>query len=53
VQVVPPLYEGVERPYSASRGGFMSIRYSPADRSLAFDFFSVSGERLYQKVLKP
>jgi len=52
-QDVPPLYEGVERPYSASRGGFMSVRYRPEDRSLAVDFHSMKGEPLYQKVLKP
>lgn len=53
VQAVPPLYDGVERPYSASRGGFMSVRYQPDDRSLAFDFYSVTGKPLYQKVIKP
>lgn len=53
VQAVPPLYEGVERPYSASRGGFMSVRYKPDDRSLAFDFYSVAGKPLYQKVFIP
>ncbi|MDZ4851432.1 MAG: alkaline phosphatase D family protein [Pirellulaceae bacterium] len=50
VQAVPPIYDGVERPYSASRGGFMSVRYQPTDRSLAFDFHSVDGKPLYQKV---
>lgn len=53
VQAVPPMYDGVERPYSASRGGFMSVRYAPDDRSLSFDFYSVSGEPLYQRVFKP
>jgi alkaline phosphatase D len=53
VQAVPPLYEGVERPYAASRGGFMSVRYEPGDRSLAFDFYSMTGEPLYQQVFRP
>ena len=50
---MPPLYPGVDRPYSASRGGFMSIRYRPETRALAFDFFSMAGEPLYQKIFTP
>jgi len=53
VQDVPPLYDGVERPYSASRGGFMSVRYRPEERSLTVAFHSMKGEPLYQKVLTP
>ncbi len=52
VQAVPPIYEGVERPYSASRGGFLSVRYAPKDRSLAIQFNSMKGESLYQKLFK-
>lgn len=48
-QAVPPLYEGVERPYAKSCGGFLSIRYRPEDRSLAFVFHSQEGKPLYQK----
>lgn len=51
-QVVPPPYDGVDRPYSASRGGFLSIAYN-SDRTLTFQFYSVNGEALYQKVLGP
>jgi alkaline phosphatase D len=46
VQPVPPNYEGVDRPYSASRGGFMTITYDPS-RTLTCQFHSMSGERLY------
>lgn len=48
-QAVPPLYEGVQRPYSASRGGFMGIRYQPEERRITFDFYSMDGQPLYQK----
>ena len=51
-QPVPPPYEGVDRPYSASRGGFMSIIYQP-DRTLSFQFFSMDGKGLYQHVFRP
>jgi alkaline phosphatase D len=51
-QKVPPLYEGVEQPYSASRGGFMKVQYEPKGRSLAFEFYSVTGEALYQTTFK-
>ena len=50
---MPPLYDGMERPYSASRGGFVSVRYTPEDRALAVDFHSVKGEPLYRKTFKP
>lgn len=53
VQNVPPLYEGVERPYAASRGGFLSVRYQPEDRSLVCNFHSMSGESVYRKVVLP
>ena len=48
-QSVPPLYDGVAQPYSASRGGFMQVLYQPETRSLTFEFYSVTGEALYQK----
>jgi alkaline phosphatase D len=51
-QPVPPLYQGIERPYSASRGGFLAIAYQP-DRSLTFQYYSVDGQPLYQHVLRP
>jgi len=51
-QAVPPLYDGVEQPYSARRGGFMSVLYQPNDCSITFEFYSVIGEPLYQKVFK-
>jgi phosphodiesterase/alkaline phosphatase D-like protein len=47
VQPVPPNYEGVDRPYSASRGGFMTISYDP-NRTLTCQFHSMAGEPLYQ-----
>jgi alkaline phosphatase D len=50
VQPVPPMYDGVERPYSASRGGFLAVRYLPDDRRLTFEFYSTAGEALYSKV---
>ncbi len=53
VQAVPPLYEGVERPYAASRGGFLAVRYQPEDRSLTCEFHSMQGEPLYRKVFTP
>ncbi len=45
-QAVPPLYEGLERPYAASRGGFLSIRYQPNDRTLTISHHSIKGEIL-------
>jgi alkaline phosphatase D len=47
VQPVPPPYDGVDRPYSASRGGFLTIAYQ-ADRKLSLQFFSAQGEGLYR-----
>lgn len=52
-QAVPPLYEDVLRPYSASRGGFVSVRYQPDDRSLKVQYFSMKGAPLYDHVFKP
>jgi alkaline phosphatase D len=49
-QDVPPLYEGVERPYAASRGGFVSVRYQPTDHSLTVAFYSMQGELLNSTV---
>ena len=51
-QAVPPLYDGVEQPYSATRGGFMGVLYQPNDCSITFNFYSVTGELLYQKIFK-
>ncbi len=45
IQPVPPDYEGVDRPYSASRGGFMTVTYNP-DRTLSCEYFSVDGQPL-------
>jgi alkaline phosphatase D len=50
VQPVPPNYDGVDRPYSASRGGFMTITYQP-DRTLTFQFHSSAGAPLYKHSL--
>lgn len=47
VQPVPPVYVGVDRPYSASRGGFLTITYQP-DRTLTCQFFSMDGQPLYE-----
>lgn len=47
VQPVPPPYDGVDRPYSASRGGFLTMTYQP-DRTLTCQFFSQGGEGLYK-----
>jgi alkaline phosphatase D len=47
-QEVPPPYEGVERPYSARRGGFLTINYQP-DRTLTVQFYSMAGEPLYKR----
>lgn len=47
VQAVPPPYDGVDRPYSASRGGFLAITYQP-DQSLSFEHYSSQGEKLYR-----
>ena len=49
IQDVPPPYEGVDRPYGASRGGFMRISYRD-DRSLTFEHFSMDGAPLHQHV---
>jgi phosphodiesterase/alkaline phosphatase D-like protein len=51
-QPVPPPYEGVDRPYSASRGGFLTVQYQP-DRTLSCQFFSEEGEALHQHVFRP
>jgi alkaline phosphatase/alkaline phosphatase D len=45
IQPVPPDYEGVDRPYSASRGGFLTVTYNP-DRTLSCEYFSVDGKPL-------
>jgi hypothetical protein len=49
IQAVPPPYEGVDRPYGASRGGFMRISYRD-DRTLTFEHFSMDGAPLHQQV---
>jgi alkaline phosphatase D len=45
IQPVPPDYDGVDRPYSASRGGFLTVTYNP-DRTLTCEYFSVDGKPL-------
>jgi phosphodiesterase/alkaline phosphatase D-like protein len=52
VQPVPPPYDGVDRPYSASRGGFLTVTYKP-DRTLTCQFHSQAGEPLYQHTFRP
>jgi phosphodiesterase/alkaline phosphatase D-like protein len=49
-QPVPPAIDGVDRPYAASRGGFMKITYA-TERTLAFEHFSMDGAPLYRHVL--
>ena len=49
IQDVPPPYEGVDRTYGASRGGFMRISYRD-DRSLTFEHFSMDGAPLHKQV---
>ncbi|HMC09982.1 MAG TPA: alkaline phosphatase D family protein [Pirellulaceae bacterium] len=51
VQPVPPAYDGVDRPYSASRGGFLTVTYQP-DRSLSCQFYSVEGKALNEHVFR-
>jgi phosphodiesterase/alkaline phosphatase D-like protein len=51
IQPVPPPYDGVDRPYSASRGGFLTIKYDPSPK-LNFQFFSVKGEGLYEHTIR-
>jgi len=51
VQPVPPPYDGVDRPYSASRGGFLTVTYR--ERSLTCQFYSVEGKALYEQTLRP
>ena len=47
VQAVPPLYDGVERPYSASRGGWLTVSYTP-EGAMECQFYSAEGESLYR-----
>lgn len=52
---VPPITEahrGVTQPYAASIGGFLQVIYRP-DRTLTFEFFNQSGERVHQSVKRP
>jgi len=51
VQPVPPPYDGVDRPYSASRGGFLTMKYG-VDRTLNCEFFSSQGQPLYQHTFR-
>lgn len=51
-QRVPPIegpFLGIERPYEASRGGFLEVTYEP-DGALAFEFFDQDGGRVYRSV---
>jgi phosphodiesterase/alkaline phosphatase D-like protein len=52
VQPVPPPYEGVDRRYSASRGGFLEVIYD-RDGTLSCQHFSQGGEPLYRYVFQP
>jgi alkaline phosphatase D len=48
---VPPItetHQGVTQPYSAARGGFLTVTYDP-DRSLTFEFFDQTGNALYRR----
>ena len=51
-QPVPPMFEGVERPYSASRGGFLTVSYR-TDRTLRCQFFAMDGTALFQREFRP
>jgi alkaline phosphatase D len=52
VQPVPPNYAGVERPYSASRGGFLLVTFEPNGK-LTCEFHSSVGEPLYKHSFSP
>ena len=52
---VPPItgpYVGLERPYAASRGGFLTVTYR-GDQSLNWEFFDEHGASLYRCTLPP
>ena len=49
-QRVPPIegpFIGIERPYAASRGGFLEVTYRP-DSTLACEFFDQEAQPLYR-----
>jgi phosphodiesterase/alkaline phosphatase D-like protein len=49
-QSVPPIedvFRGITRPYAASKGGFLTVTYSP-DGGLVYEFFDASGNGLYR-----
>ncbi len=48
VQPVPPEFEGVQQPYAASRGGWLTVSYEPSV-GLRCAFFSPKGEPLYAR----
>jgi alkaline phosphatase/alkaline phosphatase D len=51
---VPPIVDpfiGIERPYSASKGGFLTMVYRP-DKTLACEFSDDQGRLLYRYVLQ-
>ena len=51
-QQVPPIaapFKGITQPYSASKGGFLTVTYRP-DGTLAFEFHYQDGKSLYRRV---
>ena len=52
IQTPAPPDAGVERPYAASRGGFLTVDYRP-DRTLTCQFFSMTGQPLYRRAFGP
>ena len=50
-QKVPPIegpFLGIERPYSASKGGFLTVNYA-ATGAIVFEFFDEVGQSLYER----
>jgi phosphodiesterase/alkaline phosphatase D-like protein len=50
-QAVPPIegpFVGIERPYSASKGGFLTVTYL-VPGAIRFEFFNAVGNLLYQR----
>jgi alkaline phosphatase/alkaline phosphatase D len=54
-QKVPPIekpFVGIQRPYSASKGGFLTVDYAE-DGGLAFEFSDETGQKLYRYAFPP
>lgn len=49
---VSPDFTGVEQPYAASKGGFLTVSYSE-DRTLAFEFYGETGLPFYAVTFEP